>query len=224
MADLARLHEVAEDVEGLLDRVRRARLRRGGRCGVRAPGHRPVGPMELVEVDIVGLQAPEALVDRLLDLRAGQFARRAVVPEPGHARSGRSTLVARITLSRAAAALEPGADDALGRALRLGARRDRVEFRGVEEVDALRRGRSPSARGPRPPCSAGPRSWCRGRSADVEAGAAEGAVLHEQGSSRPGSRRVAGAGTGASEARRRTVRAGRGGRESSRRSAGCARR
>ena len=58
---------------------------------------------------------------------------------------------------------EPAADDALGRALRFRLGRDGVHLGGVEEVDPGI-DRAVDGRGPRPRCSAGRRSSCRGRS------------------------------------------------------------
>lgn len=103
---------------------------------VRAPCHRSVGEMDLVEVDIVGLQPLQALVDGFLDLPAIDPSRPLIVAEPVIGRAadhlgGEDHLVA------IAARLKPSADDPLGRALRLRRGRDRIELGRVEEVHAL---------------------------------------------------------------------------------------
>ena len=176
---------------------------------VRAPGDRPVRPVDLVEVDIVGLEPPEALVHRLLDLRARQLAGRAVVPEPGHLRAA-DHLGGQHDPVAPAAALEPGSDDALGRPLRLRPRRDRVELRGVEEVDA------PVDRVIHLRMALGlgvllaPGHGSEADLADGEAGAAERAFAHGEWSARrqaPRSRDAgAGAGGGVSGLRQEAAR------------------
>jgi hypothetical protein len=44
---------------------------------------RTIGPVDLVEIDVIGAQPLQALVDRLQDMRAAEFGRRAVVAKPG---------------------------------------------------------------------------------------------------------------------------------------------
>ena len=98
----------------------------------------PVREMNLVEVDTVGLQPLERLVDGIEDVGANEL-RGPATAEPliGGASDhlgGEDDVVA------VAARLHPVADDLLGAALRLRLRRDGIEFGRVEEVDAARKG------------------------------------------------------------------------------------
>ena len=90
-----------------------------------------VGPVELVEVDMVGLQALEAAVEG--GAQGGGADRRAIgthVPV-----AGAGDLAGEDDLAAAAGPLQPGTDDALGVAGGLrGARRRGVELRGVDEI------------------------------------------------------------------------------------------
>src|SRR5262245_45559917 len=81
--------------------------------------HRLVGPVELVEIDTVGLEALQARLDRLHDLALALPRRRLVLAEPHHLAAARDLgrdhhLVARLPRGK------PGADDRLGAALGLG--------------------------------------------------------------------------------------------------------
>ena len=137
MADLACLHQFVEHRERLGDRrlVRvAARRRRADPRRVRAPWHDPLREMDLVEVDIVGLQPLQRFVDRVENVGAHQL-RRPVAAKPGarrapHHLGGEDDLVA--VLAR----LHPVADIGLGAPLRLRLGRDRIELGRVEEIDA----------------------------------------------------------------------------------------
>ena len=97
--------------------------------------HRPVGPMQLIEIDIVGLEPLEAALDRSIDLRRAVPRRRCVFAQPGHLAAagdlGRDHhLVALFARGK------PRADDRFGAALRLGLGRHGINLRGVEQGDA----------------------------------------------------------------------------------------
>jgi hypothetical protein len=86
--------------------------------------------MQLIEVDIVGLQATQRSVDGVEQM----LARRALVPgSRPHPADG----LGRQDIGRALA-LEPTADDFLGAADRRQAPAERVDVRGVEKIDPRR--------------------------------------------------------------------------------------
>ena len=102
MADLACLHQFVEHRERLGDRrlVRVAAWRRRADARrVGAPLHGPLREMDLVEVDIVGLQPLQRFVDRVENVGAHQ-PRRAGRRETTVLGVRPTTLVARMTLSR----------------------------------------------------------------------------------------------------------------------------
>ncbi len=136
-------HAVVADLAGADELVHRLDLLedRGGRLLLRGvvahrPEHRdvPLRPVDLVEVDVVGAQALERVVDRPADVllrERGLAAAHPLAVAPGAGDLGRDhDLVARL-------AREPGADDRLGPRVGLRAGRDRVHLRGVDEVDAV---------------------------------------------------------------------------------------
>ncbi|EDT42158.1 hypothetical protein BamMEX5DRAFT_2028 [Burkholderia ambifaria MEX-5] len=137
-ADLAGLHEFREHTQRFLDRHRirivDPRIRRAAECRRAA-----IGPVQLVQVDIVGLQALEAAVERLGQVLAIELVAFAadvarIVRLPRRARDLRREHdpVALRTMLR-----EPGADVLLRAALGVRLRRDRVHLRGVDQRDAL---------------------------------------------------------------------------------------
>ena len=97
--------------------------------------HRPVRPVQLVEVDVIGLKALEAALDRLHDLGRALPRRGPILAQPGHLAPagdlGRDHHFVALP-----ARGEPGADNRLGASLRLRLGRDRVDFRSVDEIDA----------------------------------------------------------------------------------------
>ena len=187
MADLARLHEIAEHVEdrGLL-------LDLGLWIGSLRAG------LSLCAVDR-GC-APHGTADPASGAGRDRYSRSAgasgscPAPPSSGARTARpwrpssrnQSIVraadrpceARMTLSRLPRALNQGADDPLRRALRLGLRRDRVKLGRVEEVDALDERvvhlLMPSASR----VLLAPGHGAEADQADIEAGSAEAAVFH----------------------------------------------
>ena len=92
-----------------------------------------LGPMQLVEVDPVGLQALQAGVDGGADMRAVvlELAAADVVD----AVAGACNLAGQNPVGTVAAGLEVVADDALRGAIAIAARRYGVHLGGIEEVD-----------------------------------------------------------------------------------------
>jgi len=93
-----------------------------------------VRPMDLVEVDVVGLQPFKAVVYRSgnvfpVDVRA--------VADPGKTARGSGNLGGDDQLI-AALVFQPGADITPGAPLRFGARRNRIHFGGIDEVHSAR--------------------------------------------------------------------------------------
>ncbi len=93
------------------------------------PGSRPVDVVHLVEVDVVGLQPPQAGIDGAPDVERGELALVGPLPHVAVQLGGEDG-----PLAAAAALREPAADDLFGAALVLG---PAVDVGGVEEVDAL---------------------------------------------------------------------------------------
>ena len=178
VADLAGVHEVAQRAEGLLD------------VGVR------LGPVHLVEVDPVGLQPTQAVLDLADDPPARVADRFTSSPiRPWN-------LVARTTSSRRP--LQRLADDRLGLALR-------VDVGGVDEVDARVEGAvdDPDAVGVVGVAVAAEHHRAQGQRADLQAGPAEGAVLrHAEVLSVVGECRGRWSRRGCPAARARSARAG----------------
>ena len=136
MADLAGLDEIIQRAERLLDRhlVRRIMQPIGIAAGAEQL-RGAVGPVQLVEVDIIRPQPLQRGFERLGDMGAVQPGRAALRPQVGIAPprhlGGEDHPIAR------AAEREPIADEALGGALRLALRGNGIDFRGIEEVDAM---------------------------------------------------------------------------------------
>jgi hypothetical protein len=95
----------------------------------------PVRPVELIEVHVVGLQPPQAVVDGLLDVDPVQP--RLAVADVGEARARAVHLGGDDDPVALAARGQPVADDLLGAPVGLGARRHRVHLGRVEEVDPV---------------------------------------------------------------------------------------
>ena len=132
MADLAGFHLFAQRFQGFLQRgevlflVAIAELAEEVGAALR--------PVQLVEVDPVGLQALEAIVQRrdyvlaiVLELAAADVV---------DAVAGAGDLARQHPVGAVATGLEVVADDAFGGAVGVAARRDRVHLGGIEEVDA----------------------------------------------------------------------------------------
>jgi hypothetical protein len=92
-----------------------------------------VRPVQLVQVDVVGAQAPQAVVQGLLDVGR---SRRFLPPRTcGSQSPGPATLLAMIRRSRPPRR-EPAADVLLGAAHGLALGRHRIHLGGVDEIDA----------------------------------------------------------------------------------------
>jgi len=89
--------------------------------------------MNLEEVDVVGLQAPQAAVHRLLNLCAIDERPTA---HPSEAPSGRCDLGRDDHVIALAVFLQPRPDDRFGASLRLRARRYRVHLGRIDEIDS----------------------------------------------------------------------------------------
>ncbi len=133
MADLARLHRFGEDAQHLLERCEallRMMLVHQPAEGVDAA----LRPMKLIEVDIVGLQPLQAVIDGGEDIAPVELVVAAAdgleAPVGPDDLGGEDHLVAFL------AAGEPGADDPLGIAEALLGRRHRIHLRRVPEIDA----------------------------------------------------------------------------------------
>src|SRR3954451_478831 len=150
IADLAGMHQVAERSEGLLD------------VGV------DLGPVHLVEVDPVGLEPAQAVLDLTDDPAPGVAETVHVVAHPAVELGGEDDVVA--------TALERLADDRLGLAVG-------VDVGGVDEVDAGVEGAAddPDAVGVVGVAVAAEHHGAEGQRADLEAGPAEGSVLAHAG-------------------------------------------
>jgi len=133
VADLAGLDQALQGVQHFQEVLF---FRLGIELGREVPGPAevvgaPVGPVQLVQVNVVGLQPAQAAFDGLQQRGLGDGA---AVTDPGLAGAGH--LGGEDDLVAGAAGLEPVTDDGLGGAVGLGAGWNGVHFRGVEEVDA----------------------------------------------------------------------------------------
>lgn len=136
MADLPRLDEAGQGGQGFPQRHSLALLLRL-EVGLAEHGHVAIRPVQLVEVDIIRLQARERAVERQLQIAPAETELPGPDPvqrPPGTGRLGRQDDAV------AGLALQPGAHVALGQPRRLGPRRDRVHLGGIDEVDALAQG------------------------------------------------------------------------------------
>ena len=91
-------------------------------------GRRIVVEMRLIQVDVVGLQPPQRIVDGLSRYRRPDSPLPAPMSQP--------TLVAITTLSRLPRLLQPLADDGLGFAALVAGRPARIDVGGIDEVEA----------------------------------------------------------------------------------------
>ncbi len=94
-----------------------------------------VGPVELVEVDIVGLQAIQRTFHGGVDVLT-RMAR--AVTNPGHGICASGDLGGQNDVLAIAARLEPFADDPLGCALGFRPWRNGIGLRRIEEIDTAR--------------------------------------------------------------------------------------
>lgn len=98
---------------------------------------RSLGPVQLVEIDIIRLQSLQACVDGREDVRTIELVlTSAQVIDLEHTRRTRD-LGRQYDLRAFSALLEPGAENALGGSLGFGRRRDRIHLGGIEKIDAL---------------------------------------------------------------------------------------
>src|SRR5699024_10405256 len=96
----------------------------------------PVGPVQLVEIDVVGLQPAQAGLERVADLLWGQAPFRAAGAKPVHgAAPGR--LAEQHHFVAPAVGGQPPAEIFLAAPLGFGPRRHRVHLCGINEVNAL---------------------------------------------------------------------------------------
>jgi hypothetical protein len=133
VAHLAGLHQPRQRFELFVDRGGGGLL--GGVVVQRAKSrHVTLGPVDLVEVDHIGLQPAQAAFARGNDVRGGHAL---VLAHPGHAAGRPRHLGGQHQLFAGAwILLEPVADDGFGRAAGLGLGRHRVHLRGVDEIHA----------------------------------------------------------------------------------------
>src|SRR5690606_21363950 len=150
-AHLAGLHEAGQRLERLLD----------GRRGIVRVG--------LVEVDAVGLQPPQRGLDVLLGLRAAD----AFLAFHGHADLGRDEHAVAL-----AAAPQPLADDRLRLAALVPGNPGRVRVRGVDEVEAQVDEAVEDREGGGLVGGPAENVATEGEGRGIEAGAAEGSLVH----------------------------------------------
>jgi hypothetical protein len=138
-----------------------------------------VGPVQLVQVDVVGLQALQALVHGFEQV--GLVEGQAATPDVAGAQrlpcraggfGGQHDVLA------AACVFQPRADVLLGAALGLGLRGHGVHLGRVHEVDAAVQGEVQLCMGLGFGVLFAPGHGAQGDHADVQAGAAKGAVEH----------------------------------------------
>ncbi|MNT35689.1 hypothetical protein D3C72_1717250 [compost metagenome] len=136
MTDLAGLHQFSERLQLFGDFGKRALLVLTG--GVEAPGAAEmigaaIRPVNLVEVDVVGLQPLEAGIHRLADGGGVDIATAANIISPGAGDlGGEHDLIAPAGL------FEPAADILLGPALCFGGNGGgRIKLGRIEEIDAV---------------------------------------------------------------------------------------
>jgi len=90
--------------------------------------------VDLVQVDVIGVQAAQAVLDGGADV--GRVQAVVGAADPGHVHVRAGDLGGQDHFITAAALPEPAADEALGRALRVGTRHHRIHLGGVDEIDA----------------------------------------------------------------------------------------
>jgi hypothetical protein len=132
MADLAGAHLLVEHFEGFFQR----REHVVGQVLVAQLAEEvgaALGPVQLVQVDAVGLQALEACIQRGDDVLA--VVLELAVADVADAVAGAGDLAGQHPVV-AVAVGEPVADDAFGGGVGFRARRHRVHLGGVDEVDA----------------------------------------------------------------------------------------
>jgi hypothetical protein len=176
MADLARLDQVGERAERLLDR-HAVLLRRVHIAEPAEAVDQPVGRMGLVDIDVVGLQALERAVERGNDVGP-------VEPSPAvaHMRHGvvhaghlgrQHDLPAHLR-----PLLQPGADAGLAAAEGLRLRRHGIHLRHVDEIDAELHGAVELGMGLGLAVLLAPGHGAETNQADIETAGPEGAILH----------------------------------------------
>jgi len=141
----------------------------------------PVGPVQLVEVDVVGLQAPEAVVQRLEQVLAREVqATCADMRGPGGTARRAGGLGGQHDVVAPAGLLQPAADVLFGAALGLGARRHGVHLSRIDQVDASVQGKVKLGMGLGFGVLFAPGHGAQGYGADLEVGAAKLAVVQER--------------------------------------------
>ena len=175
-ADLAFPDEIVEGAQRLLEiRSQRRLLLEGQNAEIVELALRPV---ELVEIDVVGLEAPEAPFQRGAQMGAIEPGFAAANPGQGGIRPG--GLGREDHLVALSASGEPAPDDLLGPAIGLGAGRHGIHLRRVPEIDALIEGVVHLAMALGLAVLLAPGHGPEADGADMDIGAAQAAALHEQ--------------------------------------------
>ena len=133
-------------------------------------------PMQLVEIQIVGLQALEAGVECRVQM--GAIVLELAVANVVDAVAGAGDLACQYPLGAGAACLEVAADDALGAAIGFCSWRDGVHLGCVEEVDAACPGQVELGEGVRFGILLAPGHAAEADLADVDVAFAESSQLH----------------------------------------------
>ncbi|CAH0314002.1 hypothetical protein SRABI70_04823 [Pseudomonas sp. Bi70] len=174
MADLAGLDLLFQRFEDFLDRGGVAVLVLVAELAEEIG--RALRPVQLVEVDPVGLQALEAGVQGGDDVLA--VVLELAVADMGDAIAGAGDLAGQNPVGAVTVLLEVLADDLLGLAVGLGARRHRVHLGGVDEIDAMGLGALYLCERFASVVLLAPGHGAQAQGADIEIGSAELAVFH----------------------------------------------
>ncbi|MNN46183.1 hypothetical protein D3C81_1605530 [compost metagenome] len=175
MADLAGLDLFVEHLEGFFQRGEQV-LRRVLVTQLAEEVGAALGPVQLVEVDPVGLQALEAVVqggDDVLAVVLEQAVANMVdaVAGPGH-------LAGQDPLGTVAALAEPVADHALGGGVGFRAGRDGIHLGSIDEIDPGGLGPFDLGEGLGLVVLLAPGHAAQAQGADVEIGSAQLAIVH----------------------------------------------
>ncbi|MNJ33806.1 hypothetical protein D3C77_284960 [compost metagenome] len=134
------------------------------------------GPVQLVEVDPVGLQALEAVVQGGDDVLA--VVLELAVANVADAVAGAGHLAGQDPVGAVAAGLEPVADDAFGGGVGFRAWRNRVHLGGIDEIDSGGLGALDLREGLGLVILLAPGHGAQAQGADIEVGTAQLAVVH----------------------------------------------
>ena len=134
--------------------------------------------MQLIQIDAVDLQAPQAAIQRRLQVFPVE-ARPAFTDVVNPALAGACRLAGEDDLVAVAGLFQPVSDDLLGAPIGFRARRNGIEFRRVEEIHALRQRVIHLFEGLGPGVLLPPGHGTQADDADFDIGVAEFAILHE---------------------------------------------